>query len=224
MDSAAADLSKITVPDEDGAINQALDNLDARIASWSSAMQQAHRALAEMVEHTRSRAAAPVENPPAKPVSPARSAAVQPEKPKPTGPAPEAKESKPAPKASAAPAPGDPPKVTRELLEQEHHRKGGQAKEKQEDAKAKPGKPAKGFAAKLKRMVGGQQNDADASVAGVDVTGTSAKTSQDEQANEPLDEDEALLATLDPKVAKVIRIKRRLSNGKKSVKELLSEM
>ncbi len=37
------------------------------------------------------------------------------------------------------------------------------------------------------------------------------------------DEDEALLATLDPKVAKAIRIKRRLLHGKKSVKELLDE-
>ena len=38
-----------------------------------------------------------------------------------------------------------------------------------------------------------------------------------------VDEDEALLATLDPKVAKAIRIKRRLCNNKKSVRELLDE-
>ncbi len=46
-----------------------------------------------------------------------------------------------------------------------------------------------------------------------------------EKTKEELDaEDEALLAQLDPKVAKSIHIKRRLSQGRKSVKELINEM
>lgn len=224
MDSAAADLSKITVPDEDGAINQALGNLDARIAAWSSAMEQAHRVLAEMLEHTRTRpVSAPADKPSDKPPQPAPPPPAKPEQPAPAQKTPEATEPQPAPK-TAAPSPGDPPKVTREMLQQTPGRKGASARSEPQEAKSKTGKPAKGFAAKLKRMVGGQSGSADESAADVEVNGGSGQTSQNEQANEPLDEDEALLATLDPKVAKVIRIKRRLSNGKKSVKELLSEM
>ncbi len=46
-----------------------------------------------------------------------------------------------------------------------------------------------------------------------------------EKTKEELDaEDEALLAQLDPKVAKSIRIKRRLSRGKKSVREMINEL
>jgi hypothetical protein len=44
-----------------------------------------------------------------------------------------------------------------------------------------------------------------------------------EKSTKAQDDDEALLATLDPKKARAIRIKRRLSNNTKSVRELLDE-
>lgn len=52
----------------------------------------------------------------------------------------------------------------------------------------------------------------------VEVEVAAPKTPQD-----TTEEDEALLATLDPKLAKQIRIRRRLGNGKKSVRQLLDE-
>ncbi len=43
------------------------------------------------------------------------------------------------------------------------------------------------------------------------------------EAQPAIDEDEAILSALDPKIAKPIRIKRRLSSGRKTVRELLEE-
>ena len=62
-------------------------------------------------------------------------------------------------------------------------------------------------------------NLAEAAAAEADATATRVAA----QAAAAAEEDERLLASLDPKKAKAIRIRRRLSNNSRSVRELLAE-
>jgi hypothetical protein len=74
---------------------------------------------------------------------------------------------------------------------------------------------------KIKKLIGskgGTTNPAD-----LDRFAFKEETPPEPQQPATVDEDEALLASLDPKKAREIRIKRRLCNNKKSVRELLEE-
>jgi hypothetical protein len=168
---------------DDGAIEDAINDLDAKIAAWVDAMNRASAALAQV---TRAECAAP------------RNVEV------------------PAPPSTAEPVIAEdaaPQDVSAEALSGVVTLPGGN----------KSKKPI-GLKAKLLKLGGSpKSSEQKPETAPVDEAPTSPVIAEKSQ-QELEDEDEALLARLDPKVAKSIRIKRRLSRGKKSVRELINEM
>ncbi len=76
-------------------------------------------------------------------------------------------------------------------------------------------KPGRGMFQKPVRAVGDADSDAPAA-------GPESEQPGDESAS--AEDDEALLASLDEETASAIRVKRRLSNDKRSVRELLEEL
>jgi len=218
------DLARITLPPEDEAIPRALAELEKQIGAWCQAAGEFQERFSRLTQQARSRqhADTPATDIPATD-APAEKTATQAatRSTKSTGDAPAASSSsskqpgttepasrapkpedpnpQPAPESTgqADPAPM-PPRITREML-----------------AQSDPAKKTKGrgLAAKIRRAVGGEQPQDPGETAAAPV----ARPVHD-------DPDEALLATLDEKTAHAIRIKRRLCNNKKSVRELLDEM
>ncbi|NOX58972.1 MAG: hypothetical protein GXP29_08970 [Planctomycetes bacterium] len=183
MDTAELNSTIAPIPQEDGAIDNAINDLDAKIAAWVAAMDKASVALAQVAR---------AETSVAKDNHPGSSDAVA---------------DKVSPKAVVQ-LPGGEPKKSKA---------------------PEPPKSRSGLGAKLRKLVGGsqpseQKENAMAEVASktnkhASSTGVEKSTKAPSQA----DDNEALLAQLDPKVAKSVRIKRRLSRGKKSVRDILNE-
>jgi hypothetical protein len=179
MDTADAKSTIVDVPVDDGSIGRALDALEAKITSWTSAMAAAQRALAQAQT-------APPPEPVARAAAPEVAEAVPPAEPGPETSAPQPSQAGEAPAKRKGKGKG---KKTGLRL--------GHLAGKQE----RPVAPKKGIRVYEEEPAGPDPKIEDTNA-----------------------EDEALLATLDPKIARQIRIRRRLSNGKKSVRDLLREI
>lgn len=213
MGHQETDLSQIVVPPEDEAIPRAFAQLESNIGAWSSAVSDAQRMLAQLIEQARvQQAAADLACAKAKEAQTAvQSTEVQEQAKKATktesaDTAPKA-QSAPAVKAPAKPAepqsaPKAPPKYTREMA--------------QSDTDEANKKRGKGLTGRRKRK---NAADEDANAAANEAFIAKSKAGEKSKSDDP---EEALLATLDEKTAQAIRIKRRLLN--KSVRELLDEM
>ena len=193
MDTTEQNRAIALVPEDDGAIDNAINELDAKISAWVEAMRQASSALATVA---RAETAAPNR--------------VEPESvPEVTTPQAEATAEvadEPATKTVVA-LPGAKKKAVTPPVTQD------------DSAKSSPG-----LGAKLRKLVGGAEEETVEQVPQVTSESKPVAPVKAENTQQDLeDEDEALLAQLDPKVAKSIRIKRRLSRGKKSVRELINE-
>lgn len=185
--------------EDNTAIESAINDLDAKIAAWVDAMDKASAALAQVA---RSETVAPKvvdESATKAPVNaPVENVA----------PAERAvsKEVEAAAPAAQSEAPADAGSGIVTL------------------PGSKKSKKPKGLKAKLLGLGGKpEQEEVVAKPAPVDKA-PKTEVSAEKSKQEMEEEDEALLAQLDPKVAQSIRIKRRLSRGKKSVRELINEM
>ncbi|GJM26736.1 MAG: hypothetical protein DHS20C16_31510 [Phycisphaerae bacterium] len=179
---------------DDTAIERAINDLDSKIAAWVDAMDKASAALAQVSR--------------AEPIAPravedtATTAPVANDAPTVNAAPPKVRAEAPVVEA------GPPAEAASGIISLP-----GGKKSKKPSLKAKPRKSGGG--AKSDE----QQHDSKPA------DGVAKKPVKVEKSKEELDaEDEALLAQLDPKVAKSIRIKRRLSRGKKSVREMINEL
>ena len=222
MDSAKATIGSIAIPRDDGGIAQAIQDLDAKIAAWAAAMANAQSHLGALLTAVSQQTpadsqAAVVE----RAATPAVAAA--------PSPAPAAAETAQPilPLAKAAPvAPAAPPSVTAAAAPPRAV--------KAEPAPAAPETKSAaddGIMARLRRLGRKGESKAGEAPAGkeptpsepVASTAAGSHLAAGDRKTPELSEDEALLAQLDPKTAKAIRIRRRLG-GNKSVRELLDEM
>ena len=202
MDTTDSSTQLVEVPQDDGSIAQAVTRLDSMISAWAAQMGQAQSALDHLA-----RQEVPGKAEQTKVPAPATAAEPEPaaeKKPPPTQPAGQARlqQSPVVPKFTAEDAARCAPAAPSE--------------------KPKPHKKAAGRSAdghKLSRFARlmGKNEKPDASSA------DESDGARGEPNSASINDDEALLASLDPEVAKAIRIKRRLSNGEKSVRELLEE-
>ncbi len=200
MSVTTAKKPDISVPSDDGRISEALSALDARLKSWSTAMRDAQGALAAqasrlaaLADQLRSQAKVSQAVPP--PQSPVD---VKPAAKPAEAPAAETRRDK-APDAPKTPAPAKPktetPRKAAETLVVEKPAK----PEPKPPAGERPAKPGAGRAA--------------------------ADAKKGPPAAPPIapDDDEELLASLEPEVADAIRVMRRMSPVKRSVREFLAE-
>ncbi len=199
---------RIAIPADDGAIQRAFAELDARMDAWLAGMNRAHEALAALA---------------------ARAAAFGRDE---GGEAPE-----PASHASAAGATAGAPEPA--VVEETVNAPLTQAADRAPIEKIVPPTPARTDSQAVEDMVDPPVVAATAAVpAGVPrksrpaaTADTSAPARPAEKVAEPAAErrvpvagnDEALLASVDPEVAKAIRVRRRLNPNGKSVAELLAE-
>ncbi len=170
MDTTDFDRPIIAVPSDDGSIDRAIEDLDARISEWAQAMKAAHDAVRQRAADANRRMAAETAAEGAAAVDATRSAAQA-----------------SADRERIPPAPTPAPPSEKPGLRVDHL----------QGADAKPKTGIRAF--------------------------ETPEPETKEPTNSRYDEDEALLATLDPKLARQIKIKRRLCNGTKSIRELLAE-
>jgi len=202
MDTTGFNAALVDVPQDDGAIGRAMDDLDAKISAWVHAVAEAQRVI-DGLPLREARAAASAAAQAVSTAAPAVAAAAK------------AEPASPAAQSATVTAESSPAKPA--------------------EAKTSAAAKSKSAAEKPAADSGGKKS------AGLRVghlaekkpRGTGVKKGimvYEEEAPEPAastpdstHEDEALLATLDASLARQIRIKRRLCNNTKTVKELLAE-
>lgn len=198
MDHTTADIASIAVPADDGDIRAALTHLEQRYAEYHSAVQQFHARLQQG---------------PSGEMQSAGSAVVDSAAPK----------AKPAEAASASSVSTAPPKTSQPSSP------AGSSGKPQGQAELHPGKSsdaARGPQPACKSDTSAAAAKTTASslpAAPVQAApGTSVPAAKPPAASAE-QSDEALLASLDPETAQAIRVMRRLSPVKKSVREWLQE-
>lgn len=216
MGTTDANTPMVQVPQDDGSIAQAITRLDELISTWAGEVDKVQGTLRSVVADRTTG------DPGQQGVAPSSSATAAAQKAddekKPPEPQPTSAEKSPqhpqVPKFTAE----DAARMTRQATKT--------AAQKQQ-ADTQPGRPedSGNTVSRFRRLFGGKDepqtgSTRSPSAAENDSAMASAAASA---AGAELDDDEALLASLDPKVAKAIRIKRRLCNGRKSVRELLDE-
>lgn len=187
-------MQSVALPPEDGAIAQALADLDAKLSAWTTAMRSAQDALARMPDRSQASQA----------VSEAATIDVE------------------APPQQVEPAPAATPR-TQKPENTAIAQAGGvserpSAPQPEGAALRKSGKPGTAAAAEPASPPEAASVDVPAGVA----TAPAAEKPEEPARSQP-SEDEALLATLDEETAKAIRIMRRVDFGRRSVAELLKE-
>lgn len=190
MDTTDFKAALVDVPADDGAIGQALDELDARITAWISAVSEAQSALAGLAQ-LEARGAE---------LAAARAVAATAAELSATAPAAPAAEAETPALEAASPASASPPA----------------------DSPAEAAAAAKKAGGLRIGHLTEKKPPAPAVRKGIMVYEEEAPELE-KPAPAATDEDEALLAQLDPQLARQIRIKRRLCNNTKSVRQLLEE-
>ena len=195
----------VEVPQDEGSIAQAVARLDSMISAWAAQMGQAQSAL-EHLARQEVPGKAEQRKAPELAIAAEQEPAVE-KKPPPTQPAGQARSQQPpvVPKFTAE----DAANVARSAPA------AGIEKPKPHKEAARRNADGHKLSRFARLMRGKEKPDASSADEGNGARGKPSSAS--------IDDDEALLASLDPKVAQAIRIKRRLSNGKKSVRELLEE-
>ena len=238
MDTGNNNFPFAQVPGEDPAIETAMVQLEELLNRWEGAVAEANGAfenLSAHIEELKAATEAPavtttaaVETAPAAVVEPEATAIEEPE--------PVAESVAEAPQDTQTAA-ADKPQLSPEeaikarLSGVKSEAKEGETPVKLPPSKEKAGTPGnaaaepqvkEGNGFSLKSLLGkGKESEKAEEELSPPVKAEEPKEAEPEES--PVDEDEALLASLDPKLAKSIRIKRRLSNGRKSVRELLEE-
>jgi hypothetical protein len=192
MEHTTANTVCVPVPQEDGAIERAFADFEAKLAALTNGLQEAQAAIRNM-------AARPVESAPTVPSE--------------QRPVVESDRVIVEPVEALSPAPASANATTADV------------------AKAKPaGTPPAHAPSKAERVSAASaakpQKDepAHATSAPIAVPPVDPIPSAPADAPKPaVDEDEALLATLDEETANAIRVMRRMSMGKKTVRELLEK-
>ncbi|MCA9251412.1 MAG: hypothetical protein KDA54_09785 [Phycisphaerales bacterium] len=195
MNGAEQNPAMAVLLEDNTAIESAINDLDVKIAAWVDAMDKASAALAQVARAESVAPKAVYEKAAAAPVEDAA--------PVESAASQDVKTEAPAAKAET-PAEAGSGIVTLP---------GGK----------KSQKPT-GLKAKLLGLGGGAKDDDDVISPEPVAEAPKSEVVPEKSKQELEEEDEALLAQLDPKVAQSIRIKRRLSRGKKSVRELINEM
>lgn len=228
MSASIADLSSLTPPSDDGAIERALGELESKLCAWSDAMTQAQRALAGQLHRYADAENTPIE-------TPAQASEIAPETESPTTDAPTSDAASEDPTEASEPV--SPPDATADNVA---------ILDRLSDAMR--------HSDHLAREIGVDDDSANATEA----ASTSDTTDDDEDMEELLatidaevaeqlrikhaeaggtqtmreicdayfaevTETERLLATLEPEVAKAIRVQYRLFNGRKSIRQLVDE-
>ncbi len=240
MDTGNNNIPFAQVPGEDPAIETAMVQLEELLSRWEGAVAEANGAfenLSAHIEELKAAAEAPAPTTaaetetvqPAIPEPEASAAAEQEPVAEPVAEAPQEAQARPVDKSQLSPQEAIKARlsgVKSEAREGETPVKLPPSKAKEapeEKASAQPpekDKGGNGFS--LKGLLGkGKEPGKTEEELPPQVKPEEPKGAEPEKS--PVDEDEALLASLDPKLAKSIRIKRRLSNGRKSVRELLEE-
>lgn len=227
MSTTTADLTGITLPPQDDAIERALSEVDAKLSAWAAAMSAAHQGLQALL--CEAAVADEAESPSAQATSGAAEAvecappAESPATSENDSPA-ERTEDLAAERVAATPE--APASVPVEPVPADHETDISCAESvahstpTQRDSVMTPsaGEPtARKSSGKSAAALRALEEQAALAL---------EKSAADADAaahNRAHDEDEALLASLDPETAKAIRIMRRLSVEKKSVRELLEE-
>jgi len=195
MNGAEQNPAIAVLSQDNTAIESAINDLDTKIAAWVDAMDKASAALAQVA---RDEAIVPrsVEEP-------AVNASVETAVPVEAAATQEVQ--------AAAP-----------VAEAEESR--GAGSETVTLPGSKKSKKPKGLKAKLRQLGGGAKPDSPPAESVPADEAPKREVVAEKSKQELEEEDEALLAQLDPAVAKSIRIKRRLSRGKKSVREMINEL
>jgi len=197
MDTTGKSSALAEIPADDGSIDRAIDELDARINAWIQAVADAQRVVTTLAQRpVPAEAAPPADLPPAKVAAPASVAAPA----KPAAAASGKSEAAGAKEAKAQPAAAT------------------------EKASAASGKAESKKSTGLRLgHLGGKKQAESKGKKGIRVFEEEETPVPIETHTAEDDEDERLLSTLDPQIARKIRIKRRLCNNTKSVRELLAE-
>lgn len=200
MAEATVNMQAISVPVDDGEIARALTDVDAKLAVWAEAMLDAQRLLTALAARMLAPSTTATDDVPSEP----EAAAPEP--------------ASTACSATEAEAPPEPEQFADQQTEADPvaETELEAPAEEPETAPPRTEQPVNRLAA---------PEIARSSVTPVKFTGkvdVKTKVPQPPPAPPP-NEDEQLLASLDPETAKAIKVMRRLAPSKKSVKELLAE-